>query len=173
MSSESRGGNGGVRLLCTTMRVCLVLSGCRAPGDEENSYLLLTKRKLEEEGGEHDGEGREGGREGEEDEGQGEGEEGKGEEEMEQEEEGGEKAERGEKGEEEDEEEEMGDERRRGGGCFSIVPGSGCFPQRPKYKPPGAPGCPWLMGGGSLYHPSHHAPVVEYSQMSTTTPAPQ
>lgn len=90
------------------------------------------------------------GTEGEEDEGRGEGEEGKGEEEREQEEGGGEKAEteRGEKGEDEDEEEEMGDERRGGGGCFSTVPGSGCFPQRPKYKPPGAPGCPWLMGRG-------------------------
>lgn len=88
------------------------------------------------------------GTEGEEDEGRGE--EGKGEEEREQEEGGGEKAEteRGEKGEDEDEEEEMGDERRGGGGCFSTVPGSGCFPQRPKYKPPGAPGCPWLMGRG-------------------------
>lgn len=31
--------------------------------DEENSYLLLTKRKLEE-GGEQDGEGRDGGRRG-------------------------------------------------------------------------------------------------------------
>lgn len=64
MNSESRGGNGGVWLLCTTMRMCLVLSSCRGPGDEENSYLLLTKRKLEEEGGEQDGEGREGGRRG-------------------------------------------------------------------------------------------------------------
>lgn len=64
----------------------------------------------------------------------------------------------------------MGDERRRGG-CFSTVPGSGVSHKGPNTSPLVPPAVPGSWAEGHVYHPSHHIPVVEYSQMSTTTPA--
>lgn len=112
------------------------------------------------------------GTEGEEDEGRGE--EGKGEEEREQEEGGGEKAERRE------EKRERTRTRKKKWGMreeeeeavslpFLAVVVSHKGPNTSPLVPPAVPGS-WAED--HVYHPSHHVPVVQYSQMSTTTPAP-